>query len=321
MSGVRLAHVYMYFCGVQRQPEPQNDSSPSSPVLSLPNPLSLPTVPFNSSFPESRQLRHPPRVVRSAWVEDSARAGRKLALAEYMVDGVFVQKRTLAASFVAAASPKPSSNARKIVDACSRGSSSHGHGSGSDGVPPVVGSGQQHRPSMPSADAVGQARCTGGASGAASLRGGQASGVRGLRTGLTGSSCLDATGPGEPSVASGHVRRDGDASIAAPPITQPATPTKTPKSTSPLNRFGPGSGIEGGMDSGSALTGEARQSQVSAAGGERSRLKPGGVDAGSPYFEIPSMGAAGEGGRSTKDDPTFMETFFKKSRLHFIGVG
>lgn len=254
-------------------------------------------------------------------MEDSARAGRKLALAEYMVDGVLVQKRTLAASFVAAASPKPSPNAEKSVDGCFRGSSSRGHGSGSDGVPPVGGSGQQHRPSISSADAVGQASFTGGASGAASLRGGRASGGHGLRTGLTGSSCLDATGPGEPSVASGHVRRGVDASIAAPPITQPATPARTPKSTSPLNRFGPGSGIKGGMDSGSAPKGEARHSQVSTAGGERSRLKPGGADAGSPYFEISGMGAAGEGGRSTKDDPTFMDTFFKKSRLHFIGVG
>lgn len=40
-----------------------------------------------------------------------------------------------------------------------------------------------------------------------------------------------------------------------------------------------------------------------------------------PPFELPEMGAAGEGGRSTKDDPAFMKTFFRNSRLHFIGVG
>lgn len=40
-----------------------------------------------------------------------------------------------------------------------------------------------------------------------------------------------------------------------------------------------------------------------------------------PPFELPDMGAAGEGGRSTKDDPAFMKTFFRNSRLHFIGVG
>lgn len=40
-----------------------------------------------------------------------------------------------------------------------------------------------------------------------------------------------------------------------------------------------------------------------------------------PPFEILGMGAAGEGGRSTKNDPKFMETFFQASRLHYIGVG
>ncbi|CAM9347459.1 unnamed protein product, partial [Hapterophycus canaliculatus] len=46
-------------------------------------------------------------VVRSAWLEDSARAGRKLPLADYMVDGIFVQKGTLTASFSAAAAATP----------------------------------------------------------------------------------------------------------------------------------------------------------------------------------------------------------------------
>ncbi|CAM9486846.1 unnamed protein product, partial [Ectocarpus sp. 13 AM-2016] len=57
---------------------------------------------------ELRKLRHPPPVVRSAWIQDSAKARRKLPLADYTVDGIFAQKGTLAASFAAAATPKKS---------------------------------------------------------------------------------------------------------------------------------------------------------------------------------------------------------------------
>lgn len=55
-------------------------------------------------------------------------------------------------------------------------------------------------------------------------------------------------------------------------------------------------------------------------GGGRAVREPGGAPGVSP-FELPDMGAAGESGRSTKDDPAFMKTFFQNSRLHFIGVG
>lgn len=72
---------------------------------------------------------------------------------------------------------------------------------------------------------------------------------------------------------------------------------------------------------------------VGASGGREGKSKTtsssndysGGRDRGKPSvpapFELPEMGAAGEGGRSTKDDPAFMKTFFRNSRLHFIGVG
>ncbi|CAM9230361.1 unnamed protein product, partial [Sphacelaria rigidula] len=65
---------------------------------------------------ELRKLRHPPTVVRSAWVVDSVRARRKLPTAEYMVDGVFVQKTTLAAAFGTVAKPSPSTSMPPATD-------------------------------------------------------------------------------------------------------------------------------------------------------------------------------------------------------------
>ncbi|CAM9778444.1 unnamed protein product, partial [Choristocarpus tenellus] len=39
-----------------------------------------------------RKCRHPPQVVRSDWVSDSVRSGRKLPTAKYLVEGIFVQR-------------------------------------------------------------------------------------------------------------------------------------------------------------------------------------------------------------------------------------
>lgn len=292
-----------------------------------------------------RQLLHPPTVVRSAWVEASAQAGRKLPISEYMVDGVFVQKRTLAASFAAAAKspkPRPLKNAGKSTDglphsSSSSGSSSNrGRASGGDGLPPPsVAAGRQHKRSMSAAGVCGKGKATstGGTSGAASLGSGQSSRGYGPCTGLSTSS-LDCARPGEASVASVHVGPRssgvvGSTSLAARSVTRTvvASSIMPPSMASPLSRVvGSGTGIEeGGKDSGNILEGKeaTERGQVSPAGvgGEHRRLKPDGVDVGSGYLELPGMGAAGEGGRSTKDDPRFMETFFKNSRLHFIGVG
>lgn len=40
-----------------------------------------------------------------------------------------------------------------------------------------------------------------------------------------------------------------------------------------------------------------------------------------PWLETPGLAPPSERGRSTMNDPSFMKTFFKASRLHFIGVG
>ena len=71
-------------------------------------------------------------------------------------------------------------------------------------------------------------------------------------------------------------------------------------------------------ESGDGDVGRSGKQQGVGVGGRKGPAAAGDVP---PPFELPEMGAAGEGGRSTKDDPAFMKTFFRNSRLHFIGVG
>ncbi|CAM9559652.1 unnamed protein product [Ectocarpus sp. 4 AP-2014] len=419
---------------------------------------------------ELRKLRHPPPVVRSAWVQDSAEARRKLPLADYTVDGIFAQKSTLAASFAAAATPKkspppppPASEPAGVRRRFSGGNAGSGHGKASSG-----GAGPADRRAGDvdvrggaggggGGGGSGDGGCGGGDGGvnSASRHGGP--GARGVgpspsesksghlsggrntkngcqdqghaaarvsprhlsadvattaRHGVTGRGpgavCLATsrsgglTGSGAHENASldgenGEARRppmlaafeDSAAAVGGyseqqrqqqrqhhqrrrqhiPELSavSAAQPTGggnavlTPSATH-ANRHGDidtpaNSGTlrdsvleeesagsreqsndsdrnrdnnNGDNASGSTHSGARYPvcSEAKDAGGSGNGNGSGGGYAASghdpsvpPPFELPEMGAAGEGGRSTKDDPAFMKTFFRNSRLHFIGVG
>ena len=351
----------------------------------------------------SPQMRHPPPVVKSAWIEDSARARRKLPLAHYMVDGIFVQKGTLAASFAAAATPKksppPSSAASEAqggrFSGGSTASSSQGHASSRAEV-------TKPRPSHPArtnATATGRladsrprvstnaaSRGVGEeaeyerrqrqttmtwAEGASSGGGGNVPGV----------SIPSIDGGGGGGGSGGGLREDGSgargserdipaAHLTTPPMSvrgrqqRPAAVESQPRqqnaaAATPLlpctSRRPPEDGddetptapaAKGGFESGGGKDGGERGLLLSnkpsegggdgggvsgGSGGRKGKSKSSsnnnnaggdnGRCAAPAPFELPEMGAAGEGGRSTKDDPAFMKTFFRNSRLHFIGVG
>lgn len=344
-------------------------------------------------------MRHPPPVVRSAWIEDSVRARRKLPVAEYMVDGIFVQKGTLAASFAAGATPKKlpppsSSSSRRTSDLssgdsmCSSKARASSEGAGESQLSRLVGTrpndtsgpngGAVVRLTTPSSHRHMDSRSGGDSSSAdhGVSEGGRrpGRGLKGTETAVAArkSTEVGAKGPvvstAPSNVGSGGGSSHGggglDAAPAAPLLRsakeQPAvavrkqlddvavaTPAphthasgkagkRTPSGdngngkhrgtlrlypTSGENRDEPtlprskdsedgdGDGGAGGAGGGSNGFG---------VGGHKGATAEGEVP---PWFELPEMGAAGGGGRSTKDDPAFMKTFFRNSRLHFIGVG
>eukprot|EP00752_Nemacystus_decipiens_P004206 g3844.t1 len=360
---------------------------------------------------ELRKMRHPPPVVRSAWIEDSVQARRKLPVAEYMVDGIFVQKGTLAASFAAAATPtklppQTSGSSRKErglfpgdkITSSSSGSSS---GSSSSKARASWGGAGKSQPSRLAATRPNSARVSSNGAGGrlatpssdrlVDSRGGVGSGSVGrgtggeglrLRRGVEGTEAAFAVGKssevdGEEPVVSrsllnvggggGGGSSGGSDGASAAPLSnqtkeQPATAEKRPGNgalalPAPHAHAGGSDGkrtLAGGKDGGGnrdprrlkSKSGEGREDPTlpvpknsatgdgggssggaggsgSGGGGGGGGGRNGSAAAGDPPppFELPEMGAAGEGGRSTKDDPAFMKTFFRNSRLHFIGVG
>ena len=350
-------------------------------------------------------MRHPPPVVRSAWIKDSVRARRKLPVAEYMVDGIFVQKGTLAASFAAAATPKKlpprtpaSASSRNKTGLCSGGStsgskvraSSGGAGKSQPSRPAATrpigahgpdDNGAANRLATPSTDRLVDSRGGGGIRSAD--RGMEQEGLRpgrgreGMETAFAEGKSSEVGGKGPavsrtPLAASSAGGSGGCADGAqAPPFAPPAQLSLSTKeqpaavenrlddaaATTPAPRaYASGSdgkrtpaddkhngrhrhtrGLESnsGEGRGEPTLPAPKDSKIGdgdgdgGAGGGSSSSGVGGGGAKGPAvavdilppWELPDMGAAGEGGRSTKDDPAFMKTFFRNSRLHFIGVG
>lgn len=346
------------------------------------------------------QMRQPPPVVRSAWIEDSVRARRKLPVAEYMVDGIFVQKGTLAASFAAAATPKKlppqasaSPSSRKKSGLSSGGSTSSNKVRASSGgagksqpsrlaaTSPNGASGPNNnyyaadRLATPSSDRV--VDIPGGGGGGSADRGMGEEGRRPGR-GLEGTETALAVGKSSEvsekrpavstaplNVGGGGDGGGGDGAPTAPlalsakeqPAAVETRSDDTAVATPAPHAHASGSGSEGKRtpagDKDNASHRDTRRLEPKSGDGHDEPTQPvpkgsvtGGGDGGSgsagggsngvggggpkgpaaavdipPPLELPDMGAAGEGGRSTKDDPAFMKTFFRNSRLHFIGVG
>ncbi|CAM9509641.1 unnamed protein product, partial [Laminaria digitata] len=359
---------------------------------------------------ELRKLRHPPPVVRSAWVEDSVRAGRKLPVAGYMVEGIFVQKGTLAASFAAAKAKLPSDNTgRGIKDGCSISSTINNTENSQDWVSGGAGAvmspthASRHGPTERSQERVSggagavmspthastrhgptegsQERVSGGAGAVMSpthastrhgpsfrssvgsptaptgqiayrgppankgVRGGQKRGrpeptqgsvsscaaVDGAKATPGGLSMFDAVGgqAGKMPSATSDNRAFRDhapslASSASQLATDAAAGPSSPlvSQASAFTVSGEGTPSEGLLEESEAFSVTGGGGGDGSGGGGQARLKTDDAGGGvPPPFELPDMGAAGESGRSTKDDPAFMKTFFQNSRLHFIGVG
>lgn len=239
-----------------------------------------------------------------------------------MVDGVFVQKRTLAASFASAATPKPPSDYDRRNDERSFTGSGGGQGQSAGGacVPRSAAPGHQDSGGNDPSAVVCSDRSSDDrevanvASRAAAKGKGKGKPVEGTRvTPPVGDSGEDETLKG------------GDGPQVMPSEEKKRTVSSGRRATiSPLYRVDPpaalahrgeGTGSGGGLDESPGIGAEGKHE-----GDERPLSKPGDEEI-IPPWEIPGMGAAGEGGRSTRDDPTFMKTFFHKSRLHFIGVG
>lgn len=314
-----------------------------------------------------------------------------------MVDGIFVQKGTLAASFAAAVTPKKLSPTSSAVSGA-KGRLSSGERLASGKARAFSGGAEISRPSHiagtrpsgtsgPDASADRLAtespdRLVDGCGGAGSGSADHAVGEEGRRAGQSPQAAETAVaegwsseigggpvasrtplngGGGSDSGGGGGGGIDGapTASLSLPTKEQPvavrnglddaavslpaplarlsgnegehAPATDTDKDNNddsevrdepalPLskdNESGDGNGGPGGAGGGSSdVSGSSGVSGSSVGGG-------GAAAVGDhPFpFELPEMGAAGEGGRSTKDDPEFMKTFFRNSRLHFIGVG
>lgn len=270
------------------------------------------------------QLRHPPTVVRSAWIVDSINAGRKLPTASYMVDGVLVQKSTLAASFAAAASH----------------TSAQGLGIGGK----AGDSGRERTDDQPRND-------------------GDGAGVQPPRWVLPDRSKVGVDGRAETGSVSADGRSADKASANSSGGKMPSMAVKSPVAEDPssaprgrasANHQTPAPPIlESGEGAVSAASGELAQAsglegRRSSSPGERPLENPwgeqpaerevGGVDAGGaesvvapervddgvpvpPWMQCADVTDPSERSRSAGNDPTFMKTFFQASRLHYIGVG
>ena len=329
------------------------------------------------------QLRHPPPVVRSAWVEDSVRARRKLPVAGYMVDGIFVQKGTLAASFAAAKAKSPSDNTAAVEDGRSISSTTQrSQNRVSGGAGTVVSPGYAPRNGLSERS---QDRVSGGAAGLVVTPSHASRHGSGFRSGVgppamssgqsayrdpsatkgairgsqekgrlepTQGSMSSCAGVDEAEPTQGHLSKlaavdtetrktpsasdyralwDGAPSLAASLLGRPASdagagpsspPVFQPSASAVSGEGTPSEGLLGDSEAFSATeSGGGGGGEGGGGGSGRAHLKPDGAGGAVPPLELPDMGAAGESGRSTKDDPAFMKTFFQNSRLHFIGVG
>lgn len=292
-------------------------------------------------------------MVRPSWVEDSARAGRKLPLAGYMVDGVFVQKRTLADSFATAATSTPKSpfasptgskerdqhkSKRSLEKATESSSESRQQGR-------RAGSGEKSVSGI-----LTETRRGSGGGG-----GGMGDGIGGSG-GSVGDEKKFAAMPSPSKAQSSPFATT--AAVSSPPSNKkqraiPIPPSRPKETATSPYRTLTSADIDLPPNSGGSSRGEANHGGAGGATGKQERRSidnkqkqesPGkdpksdaGVREkqkatsarGKPVsdssffypFELPDMITAGEGGRTTNDDPTFMRTFFQNSRLHFIGVG
>lgn len=292
-----------------------------------------------------------------------------------MVDGIFVQKGTLAASFAAAKAKSPPDNMAAAKDGGSISSTtqrSHSRVSGGAGTVVSPGYASRDGPSERSQDRVSegaglvvtpshasrygsgfrtkvgppatsssQLAYRGPSATKGAIRGSQEQGR--LEPTQESMSCaaVDEAEPTQghlsklaavdreagktppasdnralwdraPSLAASPVAAsDTDAGPSSPPVFQPSASAVNGEST-------PSDGVLRDSETFSVTEGGGRGG---GGGSGRARLKPDGAGGAVAPFELPDMGAAGESGRSTKDDPAFMKTFFQNSRLHFIGVG
>lgn len=255
------------------------------------------------------KLLHPPTVVRSSWVEDSAHAGRKLPVAEYMVEGVFVQKRTLAASFAATAAPRSPSEPRRGKDEPSTIGRSQRQPLGREGMMPrdVPAAHKHSERSMSLSTAVSGPLADRNGAREGAFRGGDSKGGQELMA-RKATSALGAPARGE------------DGARAEPSARKPATSATKRPTTATLSGVDPA--VAGGDDSRIDRLREDLEADAGEERGSTDRAPPKAESVGDlPPFELHDMDAAGEGGRTTKDDPAFMKTFFQNSRLHYIGVG
>ncbi|CAM9675855.1 unnamed protein product [Scytosiphon promiscuus] len=166
---------------------------------------------------ELRKLRHPPPVVRSAWLEDSARARRKLPLADYMVDGIFVQKGTLAAAFSAASAGSASTPSRSppaTGSGVKRGRFSGTYGGSADGAGHPSDGRVQNSSSSSSSDGR---QASPGAAGASPADERWAKGVRscGEKRSANGSSSTSQASPGAGMLKSRYPSQPATAATAA----------------------------------------------------------------------------------------------------------
>ena len=275
-------------------------------------------------------------MVRSSWVADSARAGRRLPVAGYVVDGVFVQKRTLAASFAgasAAASSTPVPPRRSNSDDDDKdGRVVAGGGKEApdscESIPQPLQGGPAYGRPLP-----GKTQCRVIDSRVKRKR--QSESVP-ERVDAPSLGCDDALGDGS-MVGDGFMAGNGSArkslatwnSPTLPPDGQEAMPFSDVGTIASQQQqhhatdiVGPGVGSSRGSVKDFLESGQAGPAVDEKGDGRRSTSKPqGGRVAPLPTFDLPGVGVGGEAGRSTKNDPTFMETFFQKSRLHYIGVG
>lgn len=263
---------------------------------------------------------------------DSARAGRSLPVADYMVDGVFVQKRTLAACFAGASSSgNPAHLTQPPIDRNPEESKDE-QVFGADGDK-VDCRGVVHR-ARPLPGALENGYSEGNPSRVYDSRGGCKRSFGGVCKGGTSKMGSDSTPRHESAVdvisgacASSQVKhgtpRPSKLPSAGKQILTPSDQVQGITSPSPPQQM-----LATAISTSSVgLVGVLpRNAQAVRAikdrRGERSSSKPQEAPVATmPPFELPEMGSAGEGERSTKNDPTFMETFFQKSRLHYIGVG
>lgn len=225
------------------------------------------------------QLLHPPLVVRSAWVEDCVQARRKLPVAKYMVDGVFVQRRTLTDTFGATPAPADgglASPPQKIS-------------SGTVAATPVkAGVSNNPTPELHSYASVSPG---------------------GHRDGVLATNASTSKGRGDLSPSRTPFRKLQEFSTRSC-AHEESLPDDDGEQPAPL--------VPRERKSESKPENKAR---VTSADGKLTLVGANGEYAG--YMEpqqLEEMGLMGEGGRTTKDDPEFMKTFFQYSRLHFIGV-